>query len=81
MLEILRKSPLLQLGGNKTVKLTNIRPPAKTLSLSAEAMVEVSATGKATLTDLVEEAVEQNKRLLPFSQKPVALVFGPETAR
>ncbi len=34
----LRRSPVLRLDGNKTVNLTNIRPPAKTLSLSAEAL-------------------------------------------
>ena len=39
MLEVLRKSPLLRLEGNKVVTLKNVRPPAKTLSLSAEAMV------------------------------------------
>jgi adenine-specific DNA-methyltransferase len=39
MLEILRKSPVLHLGGGKSVTLKNIRPPAKTLSLSAEAVV------------------------------------------
>ncbi len=39
MLEVLRKSPILRLEGNKTVTLKNIRPPAKTLSLSAEALV------------------------------------------
>lgn len=39
MLEILRKSPVLRLEGNKTVALKNVRPPAKTLALSAEAMV------------------------------------------
>src|SRR3989338_3641070 len=39
MLEVLRKSPVLRLEGNKTVNLKNVRPPAKTLSLSAEAMV------------------------------------------
>jgi len=39
MLEVLRKSPVLRLEGNKTVTLKNVRPPAKTLSLSAEAMV------------------------------------------
>jgi len=38
MLEVLRKSPVLRLEGNKTVVLKSIRPPAKTLSLSAEAM-------------------------------------------
>jgi len=39
MLEILRKSPVLRLEGNKTVTLKGVRLPAKTLSLSAEAMV------------------------------------------
>jgi adenine-specific DNA-methyltransferase len=39
MLEVLRKSPVLQLGGGRKVTLKNVRPPAKTLSLSAEAVV------------------------------------------
>jgi len=61
-----------------TVTLKNVRPPAKTLSLSAEAAVDASDTGKATLADLVEETVEKNKNLLPLSQVAVAFVFGPE---
>lgn len=40
MIEVLRRSPVLHVGGNKTVSLKNIRPPAKTLSLSAEALCE-----------------------------------------
>jgi adenine-specific DNA-methyltransferase len=36
MIEILRRSPILQIGGGKAVRLGNIRPPAKSLSLSAE---------------------------------------------
>jgi adenine-specific DNA-methyltransferase len=36
MLEILRKSPLLHTGDNKTLTLKSIRPPAKSLTLSAE---------------------------------------------
>jgi adenine-specific DNA-methyltransferase len=39
MLEVLRKSPVLRLEGNKTITFKNVRPPAKTLSLSAEALV------------------------------------------
>jgi adenine-specific DNA-methyltransferase len=39
MLEVLRKSPVLHVGGGKTVTLRNVRAPAKTLSLSAEAVV------------------------------------------
>jgi len=38
MLEVLRKSPVLHVAGGKTVILRNVRPPAKTLSLSAEAV-------------------------------------------
>jgi adenine-specific DNA-methyltransferase len=39
MLEVLRKSPVLHLEKNRTVNLKNVRPPAKTLSLNAEATV------------------------------------------
>jgi very-short-patch-repair endonuclease len=39
MLEVLRKSPVLHVGGGRTVTLRNVRQPAKTLSLSAEAVV------------------------------------------
>jgi adenine-specific DNA-methyltransferase len=79
MLEVLRRSPVLRLEGNKTVTLKNVRPPAKTLSLSAEAMVDATALGNgATLADAVQEAKEKNGAALPLSQKPVAIVFGPE---
>ncbi|MDA8239707.1 MAG: site-specific DNA-methyltransferase [Nitrospiraceae bacterium] len=40
MLEVLRRSPVLHLDGGKTVELKGIRKPAKTLSLSAEAVVK-----------------------------------------
>ncbi|MCI0350292.1 MAG: hypothetical protein L0Z53_12780, partial [Acidobacteriales bacterium] len=79
MIEVLRRSPLLRLTGNKTVQLRNVRPPAKTLSLSAEALVDATALGNgASLTDAVREAKEKNGEALPLSQKPVAIVFGPE---
>jgi len=62
-----------------TVTLKNVRPPAKTLSLSAEAVVDATASGqKATLDDAVQEAKEKSGLALPLSQKPVAIVFGPE---
>src|SRR3989442_10541097 len=37
MLEALRRNATLQLGGNRTIMLTNVRPPAHSLTLSAEA--------------------------------------------
>ncbi|MBI3490405.1 MAG: site-specific DNA-methyltransferase [Acidobacteria bacterium] len=39
MIEVLRRSPVLHVGGGKKVELGNIRPPAKSLSLSAEGVV------------------------------------------
>jgi len=80
MLEVLRKSPLLRLAGNKTVALRNIRPPTKALTLSAEALVEATAPGQSpTLADAVQEAAEKNGRALPgLTARPVAFVFGPE---
>jgi len=39
MIEILRKTPVLRLEGNRTVTLKSVRSPAKSLSLSAEAVI------------------------------------------
>jgi adenine-specific DNA-methyltransferase len=79
MLEVLRKSPILRLDGKRTVTLRNVRPPAKTLSLSAEAMVSPLEAGPVkSLPEAVQASKEKNGRSLPFSDKPVAIVFGPE---
>ena len=79
MIQVLKSSPVLHVGGGQSVELKNIRVPAKTLSLSAEAMVDATAHGqKPTLEDAVQEAEEKNGRLLKFSGNPVALIFGPE---
>lgn len=80
MLDVLKRSPLLRLDGNRTVQLHSIRIPARTLSLSADAMVDASAEGQEpTLGDVVGEAAERNGALLEgITRKPVAIVFGPE---
>jgi adenine-specific DNA-methyltransferase len=79
MLEVLRSSPVLHLGGGKTVILHNVRVPAKTLTLSAEAMVDATAEGQhPSLADAVIEAGEKQGGALSLSQKIVAVVFGPE---
>jgi adenine-specific DNA-methyltransferase len=80
MLDILRRSPLLRLEGNRTVQLHNIRPLTRTLAGLVEASVEASAEGQTpTLTDVVGEAAEANGLLLQgISRKAVAIVFGPE---
>lgn len=40
LLEVLRQNPVLRLSGNKTITLADIRPPARSLSLSAEAVLK-----------------------------------------
>jgi adenine-specific DNA-methyltransferase len=78
MIEVLRRSPTLRLPGGGAVTLRNIRRPAKTLNLSAEAVVDGDAAGAtASLADAVQAAHEQNTGALPFSTRPVAVLFGP----
>jgi adenine-specific DNA-methyltransferase len=40
MLEVLRRNPVVQLGGNRSLNLENVGVPAKSLSISAEAVLE-----------------------------------------
>jgi adenine-specific DNA-methyltransferase len=78
MIEVLRSSPVLHLPGGKTVQLSGIRKPAKTLYLSAEALVR----SDDALQGALEEADAAHVRStggLPLQQSdPVALLFGPE---
>jgi len=79
MMEVLRRSPVLRLEGNRTLTLKNVRRPAKSLSLSAEALVDATAEGQtATLADAMQEAAEKSGLALPLSPRTVAFVFGPE---
>jgi len=63
MIEVLRRSPVLHVGGGRTVELGSIRPPAKSLSFSAEG---VALNGQPGTVELGE------------APRPVAFVFGPE---
>jgi adenine-specific DNA-methyltransferase len=64
---VLRRSPILHLDGGKKVELGNIRPPARSLSLSAEG-VAFGTRSSAPQTGAPYESEPQ----------PVAFVFGPE---
>ena len=72
MLEALRRSPVLRLPNNQTVTFKNVRQPAKTLSLHAEAEIVTK-----TVEDLGEEAAKQ-KSLEMKAGPSAAFVFGPE---
>jgi adenine-specific DNA-methyltransferase len=84
MIGILRASPLLHVGGGRSVKLASIREPAQALTLSAEAVAlsdsladEMRATrianGELALTG--DLAVNEPSGA---GGKPVAILFGPE---
>ena len=78
MIEVLRRAPTLALPGNRRVTLKNIRRPGRSLSLSAEAMVDHDpAGGTVPLGAAVDAAHEASTGGLPFSSKPVAVLFGP----
>ncbi len=78
MIEVLRRSPTLSLTGGAKVTLKNIRRPGRSLSLSAEAMVEHDPSGgSVSLGAAVDAAHEASTGGLPFSSTPVAILFGP----
>ena len=61
MIEVLRRSPVLRLGGGRSVSLARVRRPARTLSLSAEAVIEGEGgqSAKETTGQSVGETTEQ----------------------
>ena len=82
MLEVLRKSPLLQLSGGRTVEFYNIRRPARTLSLSAEAAVPKNGAAAATRIGAADPHAQPDeiadRRLRRDEGDAVAILFGPE---
>jgi adenine-specific DNA-methyltransferase len=46
MLDVLRRSPNVTVGGGKSVTLRNVKPPARALALSAEALVGDNGAAK-----------------------------------
>ncbi len=62
MIRILQQSPVLRISGNRTINLSQVRQPAKSQNLAAEAMVKAS--------ELSEDGTE--------TLKPVAFIFGSE---
>jgi adenine-specific DNA-methyltransferase len=77
MIEVLRRSPTLALPSSGKVTLKSIRRPGRSVNLSAEAMIDHDTAGAANLAAAVDAAHEKNTGGLPFSQRPVAILFGP----
>jgi adenine-specific DNA-methyltransferase len=77
MIGILRASPLLHVGGGRTLKLASIREPAQALTLSAEAM----ALAETLNDELTATGIANGELPLVGGDaggKPVAILFGPE---
>jgi adenine-specific DNA-methyltransferase len=88
MIEVLRKSPVLHLAAGKTVTLHHVRVPAKTLSLSAEAVVSNGdgslrarddGTGPTAYPQPPTEDASGEPARVRIQGSPVAIVFGPES--
>lgn len=78
MIEVLRRSPELRLPGGASVTLKAVRRPARSLNLSAEAMVEHEpAAVPASLSAAATPAHEAHPGGSPLPQRPVAVLFGP----
>jgi adenine-specific DNA-methyltransferase len=78
MIEVLRRSPTIALPGNRKVTLKSIRRPGRSLSLSAEAQVDLDASGNTvSLVAAIDAAHEKNTGGLEFSARSVAILFGP----
>lgn len=78
MIEVLRRSPSLRLPGGGNITLKNIRRPAKSLNLSAEAVVDHDPSGsEVSFLAAIDAAHEKNTGGLSFSSQPVAILFGP----
>ena len=81
MIGILRASPLLHIGGGRTVKLASVREPSQALTLSAEALVYAdSLEAELAATDTANRAAPGELALAGGSAggQPVAILFGPE---
>ena len=80
MIEVLRRSPVLRLGGGRTVSLARVRRPARTLSLSAEAVIEGERgqSVRETIKQSAGETTGQNAGEQAAGGQTAAIIFGPE---
>ena len=59
LVEVLRRSPVLQLGGGETLTLGDVRRPAKALSIAAEASIGTDRTRAAIVVGPENAAVSE----------------------
>jgi len=77
MLEVLRRSPVLRLHGNQTITLRQIRRPARTLVLSAEALIDAGSS-RGNEAHSKDQSLLTSAATEKEAQQTVAILFGPE---
>ena len=76
MIEVLRRSPVLHLGGGKKATLANVRKPARTISLSAEAAIEGAEKGLAAVVIGPENGAISEKLVYEAAREAYAKTYS-----
>jgi len=81
MLEALRHNPLLQLGGGRTISLSNVRPPSQALTIMAEAAMAPDDTPLAIVFGpengaVTEKLIYESAREAHMAHYDQLLVIG-----
>ncbi len=76
MIEVLRRSPVLMVGGGRKVTLKNVRPPAKTLALSAEAIMANGGDRPAAILFGPENGAVSEKLIYEAAREAHAKSYG-----
>ena len=82
MIEVLRRSPVLHLGGGQKVSLSRVRRPARTMNLSAEASMEGEGDGRRRRSPTRGSTTSADAPMEGDGDgggsRTAAIVFGPE---
>ena len=76
MIEVLRRSPLLRLSGGQKVALSKVRRPARTMCLSAEALVEDSGKRIAAIVFGPENGAVSETLVFEAAREAYAKDYG-----
>ena len=76
MIEVLRRSPVLHLGGGQRISLSKVRRPARTMSLSAEALLEGEEKQTAAIVFGPENGAVSEALVFEAAREAYAKGFG-----
>ena len=76
MIEVLRKSPILHVGGGRRVSLSKVRRPARTMSLSAEALVTEEGDSMVAIVFGPENGAVAETLVFEAAREAYAKSFG-----